>query len=267
MLQQITDFKAEAAALAGLLERLSDADWERETLFKSWTINDVVRHLHTGDIMAATSVADPAAFVALLADVRAKRATGFTPRDDARARFGHLAGAALLDAWRRQMAALCDKLDGLDPSTRLKWAGPDMSVRMFTTARQMETWAHGQEVFDVMGVERAPTDRLKNIAEIGVRTFGWTFVNRGETAPAPVPQVRLQAPSGGEWVWNPDVREQLVAGAALDFCQVVTQVRNVADTGLRVEGAVAQRWMAIAQCFAGKPETPPVPGARFRASR
>jgi len=37
------------------------------------------------------------------------------------------------------------------------------------------------------------------------------------------------------------------------------------DTALQVVGAPANRWMAIAQCFAGPPEDPPVPGTRVRA--
>jgi hypothetical protein len=53
-----------------------------------------------------------------------------------------------------------------------------------------------------------------------------------------------------------------VEGAALDFCRVVTQGRNVADTALRVTGENATRWMAIAQCFAGAPSDPPEPGER-----
>ena len=77
-----------------------------------------------------------------------------------------------------------------------------MGVRMFTTARQMETWAHGQAIFDVMGAPRQPTERLRNIAEIGVRTYGWTFANRGLAAPGLAPFVRLIGPSGAPWEWN-----------------------------------------------------------------
>ena len=60
--------------------------------------------------------------------------------------------------------------------------------------------------------------------------------------------------------------DQLIEGSATEFCQVVTQVRNIADTRLKVAGEAATRWMAIAQCFAGPPETPPAPGSRFRES-
>jgi len=126
----------------------------------------------------------------------------------------------------------------------------------------METWAHGQAIYDAMGATREPTDRLRNIAEIGVRTYGWTFANRGEPAPGPAPHVRLTAPSGAIWTWNDPAADNLVEGPALDFCQVATQTRNVADTALRTTGEPARRWMAIAQCFAGPPEDPPPPGAR-----
>ena len=44
---------------------------------------------------------------------------------------------------------LASKYKGTDPKKRLKWAGPEMSARSSVTARQMETWAHGQELFDV----------------------------------------------------------------------------------------------------------------------
>ena len=133
---------------------------------------------------------------------------------------------------------------------------------MFTTARTMETWAHGQEVYDLVGATRTHTDRIKHVATIGVKTFGWTFANRGLPAPGPPPWVRLVAPSGAIWEWNEPSETDFVRGDAVEFCQVVTQVRNVADTALEVKGPVATQWMAIAQCFAGGPADPPAPGTR-----
>jgi uncharacterized protein (TIGR03084 family) len=100
------------------------------------------------------------------------------------------------------------------------------------------------------------------VATIGVRTFGWTFANRKLEPPGLPPRVELRGPSGALWTWNEDNSTDLVAGDAVEFCQVVTQVRNVADTRLRVEGPVANRWMAIAQCFAGPPAEPPAPDSR-----
>jgi uncharacterized protein (TIGR03084 family) len=78
--------------------------------------------------------------------------------------------------------------------------------------------------------------------------------------------VRLLAPSGACWEWNAPSDTNRVEGDAVEFCQVVTQVRNIADTRLRVTGESARRWMSIAQCFAGAPADPPAPGTRFRQS-
>jgi uncharacterized protein (TIGR03084 family) len=181
----------------------------------------------------------------------------------ARRRLGHLTGARLRERWCEQMADLCDKLSALPPETRLKWVGPDMGVRMFATARQMETWAHGQAIYDAFGATRTATDRLRNIAEIGVRTYGWTFANRRRPVPGPAPYVRLTAPSGALWEWNEPSADNAVEGEALAFCQVVAQTRNIADTTLKVTGEPARIWMSVAQCFAGPPEDPPAAGMRL----
>ena len=52
MIQQIDDLRAEAGELGGLLACLREDDWPRATLFKAWTVDDIVRHLHMGDTMA-----------------------------------------------------------------------------------------------------------------------------------------------------------------------------------------------------------------------
>ena len=116
----------------------------------------------------------------------------------------------------------------------------------------------------MLGLERSRSDRLRNVAELGIRTFGFTFNNRGLPVPAAPPHVRLRAPSGAWWEWNALSADSRIEGEAFDFCQVVTQVRNIADTRLAVTGDTARAWMAIAQCFAGPPENPPAPGMRRR---
>jgi len=95
-----------------------------------------------------------------------------------------------------------------------------------------------------------------------VRTYGWTFANRKMEPPGDAPFVRLTAPSGALWEWNDPSQDNKVEGSAVEFCHVVTQGRNIADVSLQVTGEPATQWMAIAQCFAGPPETPPAPGTR-----
>lgn len=139
-----------------------------------------------------------------------------------------------------------------------------MSARSAITARQMETWAHGFEVFDILGLIRTDTDRIKNIVVLGVNTFGWAHQVHGLDVPPDLPAIQLTAPSGA--VWDLGGQAGSITGSAVDFAAVVTQTRAVADTDLIVDGPIAETWMQNAQCFAGPPETPPAPGTRHRKS-
>jgi uncharacterized protein (TIGR03084 family) len=161
----------------------------------------------------------------------------------------------------REHLTICALFDATDPETRLPWFGPPMAASAFVTARQMEVWAHGQDIYDLFKVRRVNHDRIRNICELGVRTHGWSFANRDLDRPAR-PEVRLTAPSGAVWTWNEGETER-ICGPAEDFALVVTQRRNVADTALVVEGAGARAWMEIAQCFAGAAEQMPAPGVRL----
>ncbi len=264
-MQQADDFAAESEALHAQLAPLDDAAFRTVTQFRGWTIDDVVRHLHFFNQMVDLALLDPAEFEARYRIFEAgRRADGTMTRITERMLEG-LSGQRLLAAWRERYLEMGPRWRDADPKARVRWVGPDMSVRSSITARQMETWAHGQEVADALGIERVDQDRIRNIGHLGVQTYAWTFINRGETAPGPVPYVLLTAPSGAVWEWGEASDAERVCGPAVDFCQVVTQVRNIADVGLEVSGPNATRWMALAQCFAGPPVDPPAPGTRFRA--
>jgi len=139
MLPQIADFSAEADELNALLETLSEADWERVTLFKAWTINDVIQHLHAGDLMAAASATGAAEFAAHRSRFQALRDSGLSRLEATRRQMDGLTGHHLRATWHAQVRSLCRLLASLPLDARLQWAGPDMGLRMFTTARQMET--------------------------------------------------------------------------------------------------------------------------------
>ena len=156
------------------------------------------------------------------------------------------------------------RFETADPEQRVKWFGPDMSARSCIIARQMEHWAHAQAIFDRLGRVRENADRLKNVAHIGVTTYSWSFKVNGLEPPKPKPYVRLTGPSGAIWEWNDPQSDNRIEGPAEDFCQVVTQCRNIGDgdVALRCVGDTATYWMQFAQCFAGPPETPPSVGTR-----
>lgn len=262
-MQQAQDFLEECEALAAVLADLPEADWTRATQFKGWTVNDVLTHLYFWNRAADLSLTDPEAFDAQIgAALPEMMKQGMRPVENAAIAER---GRALYDAWQGQYRDMAARWAEVDPKTRVKWAGPEMSARSSITARQMETWAHGQEIFDLLGVVRQDGDRIRNIVVLGVNTFGWSHKVQGLDMPDLVPRLRLTAPSGAVWEFGDPASPDLIEGPAVAFAQVVTQTRNIADTALKVSGPVATGWMETAQCFAGGREAPPEPGTRHTA--
>lgn len=258
----IDDLLAEYRALADFCATLTPDDWRRVSAFHGWTPWDEVAHLLYFDEAALVSAGDPERFAREAAALNARVAAGEEISVIARGLYGALDGAALLARWRVAHEALAAALNALDPKARLNWYGPPMSARSFVTARLMETWAHGQDIWDAMRQRRPATARLKHIAHLGVGTFGWTFVNRKLPPPAVTPFVALTAPDGSPWTWGDPASEHRVHGSAEDFCLVVTQRRHVLDTALACSPGPVADWMRLAQCFAGPPADGPAPGAR-----
>lgn len=265
-MQQAQDFLEECLAIETLLDTLPADDFTRATQFKNWTINDILQHLYFFDGLAMKSAVDEegfdrdwAAFSAVCKnDDDLVRATNVV--------LDGLSGAPLFAAWRAGFRELATVFATADPKSRVKWVGPSMSARSSITARLMETWSHSQAIYDALGQVRKNGDRIKNIAVLGVNTFGWTHINRGEDVPDAMPYLRLTAPLGEIWEWGDQGRGETIQGLAEEFCMVVTQTRNIADTELAVAGPIASHWMEFAQCFAGPPRTPPSPGARVCAA-
>ena len=244
------DLAMEQEELDAVVADLDEAGWNTMTPAEGWTIKDQIRHLAYFDDRARLAATDPEAFKAYLQksfqdlDAYLKHLEN-TGKD--------LSGAKTLEGWRRENRALIEAIAPMDRKTRLPWYGPDMSVMSSATARLMETWAHGQDVVDALGLTRQPTDRLRNVAHLGVRTFGWSFVNRQMEVPETPIRVELTGPSGDLWTWGPDEAENSVKGPAEDFCLVVVQRRHLDDTGLIVSGEIAKQWMLLSQAFAGPP--------------
>ena len=84
--------------------------------------------------------------------------------------------AELLANWRATRSQLPDALLTVDEGRKLPWFGPPMNGASMAAARLMETWAHGLDVADALGVTRPATARLRSIAHIGVHTRDFAFV-------------------------------------------------------------------------------------------
>lgn len=249
----LSDLAAEHADLDAVVADLSPTEWARPTPAEGWTVRDQIAHLAFFDEAAALAAADPEAFAGELA--RAAGDLDTYLEDHLRREEGP---GALLDRWRAARSRLLTALAAVPAGARLPWYGPDMSVRSFATARLMETWAHGRDVLDALGLQGAPTPRLRHVAHLGVATFAWSFRLRDLPVPEARPTVVLTGPDGEEWRWEGDQHGGEVRGPAEDFCLVVTQRRHHADVDLVAAGETARRWLEIAQCFAG----PPGPGRR-----
>lgn len=265
MIREADFFLEESRALGATLAS-ADLPYDQPTLFKDWTPNQILRHLHMWNGAALLSLQDAEGFMGMLKEAMPKMIQGGM-RGYEDERFGDLSGEALREVWLQGAEETADAFRSADPEIRLPWAGPPMSAQSSISARLMETWAHGQAIYDALGIERQDEDRIYPIAELGVRTFGWTYTVRGERKPDSKPFVVLTAPSGELWTFNDERNDERIEGPATAFCQVVTQTRNIADVPLKVTGEIARDWMSKAQCFAGTAETPPAPGLRRMQKR
>jgi len=264
MLRLCVDLAVEQQALDAIVAPLDEREWRRPVPFRGWNIYETIAHLWYFDRCALLALTEPAAF-----ELDAEAITDVLRRDASLPAFidrrmGRLSASQLLIAWRDVREALGSLLQQLDPTRRVPWIGPALALRTLAANRLMETWAHGQDIVDSLGIARKNGERLRHIAQLGIAGYRACFFNRGMAAPTQMPYVQLSAPSGDRWTWGEPDAPSTIEGRAEDFCLVVTQRRNVADTGLRLHGTPARHWMSIAQCSVGPASDPPAPRVRTR---
>ncbi|MER5433108.1 TIGR03084 family metal-binding protein [Streptomyces sp. NPDC002588] len=246
----LDDLHAESEELDLLVAELSREQWTLPTPAPGWTLAHQIAHLAWTDHSSLLAVTDQAAFARQLEEALAE------PGDyvDNGAEEG--AGkppAELLADWRAGREALEEALRAAPAGARFPWYGPPMSTASMATARLMETWAHGLDVAEALGVTPAPTDRLRHIVRLGVRTRDYAFGLNGQPPPFEEFRVELTSPSGELWTYGPEDADDRVTGPALDFCRLVTRRAHRADLALDAVGADADRWLDLAQAFAGPP--------------
>jgi uncharacterized protein (TIGR03084 family) len=246
----LDDLAAESAELDDLVTPLSDMQWCEDTPAKGWTIATQIAHLAWTDQVATVAATDAAEFQKQVEAALPRIATYV---DEAAFEKAEQAPDALLEEWRAGRARLRDALARVPDGTKLPWFGPPMSAASMATARMMETFGHGQDVRDALGVTRTATARLRHIAHIGARTRNFAYLVRDLPAPAEEFRIELVGPDGDLWTWGPADAAQRVTGPALDFCLLVTQRRHRDDLDIVAIGDDANAWLDIAQAFAGPP--------------
>ena len=234
------------AALSALNARVDElvaaagaASWNAETPAAGWDVAMQIAHLAWTDEVSLTAIRDAAAF---------------TGRDEVLAR------------WRLARGELADALKSADPGEKIPWFGPPMRPGSMTTARIMETWAHGVDVADALGIsvsdDPAFVGALPHVAKLGFKTRAFAYTMNGLEAPTSEIHVSLARPAGGRLEFGPADADQRVSGSLVDFCLLVTQRIHLADTDLEALGDDAAQWLRIAQAFAGLPGAGREEGAR-----
>lgn len=246
----LTDLRGEGEALDAVVADLEDTAWLTPTPAEGWTVATQIAHLGWTDAQALLALTDRDAFVS-----RVEQARDRMDRlvDDEAQAGAAAAPEQVLDRWRTSRDALSRALAEHPGGARIPWFGPPMSAVSMATARLMETWAHGLDVTDALGLPPTVSPRLRHVADLGVRTRDFAYAQRGLPAPAEPFRVELTAPDGSVWTWGPEDAAQRVTGPALDFCLRVTRRRHRADLALETTGPDADRWLGVAQAFAGPP--------------
>jgi uncharacterized protein (TIGR03084 family) len=233
-------------------------EWDLPTPAEGWAVRDQISHLAFFDDAGRLAMVEPETFTRLVEQAMAQPGD---PMEVHLVRGRAEDGDGLLSWWDSAHTGMMAAFADADPAARVPWFGPPMGMLSFISARLMETWAHGTDVADALGLSREPTDRLRHVAHLGVRARDFSYLARGRGVPPGRIDVVLTSPVGEPWnfVAGPagvDGPVASVSGPALDFCLVVTQRRNVVDTALVVDGDLASDWRSVAQAFAG----PPGPG-------
>ena len=216
------DLRHEQQDLDEIVTLLDDLQWAVPTSSVPWTVADQIGPLAYFDNAASLAITNPTAFAEDVNRFWTATSDAGTVDDLSLGEYRGLTAAQLLESWRSGRRLLLEAAATLTDDMRVNWYGPSMGAKSFLIARLMETWAHGQDIVDAVGVCRAASDRLGHISRLGFITRSWSYTNRGLEAPAVPIRANLTSPSGESWSYGPDDATESVTGSAADFCLVVT---------------------------------------------
>ncbi|MFF4603424.1 TIGR03084 family metal-binding protein [Streptomyces sp. NPDC001339] len=260
----LKDLATSADETDRMLTGLSDDQWARPTPAPGWTITHQVAHISFIFRLAGTAAADPAAFRAMT--------------EHAKGDFDGAVNAALadylpappqtvLERWRAERAAAIEALAAVPAGQLVPWLVNPLPPAVLASAGIMETFAHGQDIADALGIRREPTEWLRHLVGFAYLTRDFGYQSRGLTQPVEPFRWELDAPSGELWTHGPLDATQKITGPAHDLCLLVTRRRHRDDLALTATGRQADHWLDIAQAYRGPAGPGRAPGqfAHLRA--
>lgn len=251
----LNDLAAESQQLDQWVAGLPASGWATVTTPEGWTVTHQIAHLHWTDTASTLAIQEPDAFGRALKEAAADPAGYVDAQSEALAL---IPAGDLLLLWREGRADLDAALRSVPAGEKIPWFGPPMSPTSMATARIMETWAHGHDIAEAVGIAVRPSARARHVCHIGVRARGYAHLVRGESDPGVEIRVELTGPDGELWTWGPVDAAERVTGSGHDFALLATRRRHLDDTDVRAEGEHAAHWLTIVQAFAGLPGTDPV---------
>ena len=244
----ISALTAEADQVDGWVAELDESQWALPTPAPGWTIAHQIAHLSFIFKLAGTAAADPDTFNA----IAAKAAGDFDGAVNAA--FDQYLPAepeALLSRFRAERTEAFKALNAIPAGDLVPWLIRPLPAQVIGSAGIMETFGHGQDIADTLGVTPVRTDRLKYLAAFAVFTWDFGYQARGWSTPDTQFRFELTAPSGALWEFGPEDATERITGPAVDFCLLVTRRRHHADLDLVATGTEATRWLGIAQAYRG----------------
>ncbi len=243
---------AQHAELAELVDRCTGDDWERPTPCEGWDVASVLVHLAVTDELAtATTVGEFEGYShGFLSDGERQTVTvddAAAAQVDADRAAG---GEAIRQRWHAASKAMRAAFDAGDPHQRVTWVSGQLSLHTLAATRLSECWIHTGDIASALGVDLAPTDRLRHIARLAWRTLPYAFKRDGAVMHGAV-ALDLVGPSGEQWRFDPDPPAvTTIRGSAAEFCDVAARRVDPSATALVGTGPDAAAVLRLVRTYA-----------------
>jgi uncharacterized protein (TIGR03084 family) len=240
------------AELAEIVDECTNDDWQRPTRCEGWDVAAVLLHLAATDELATASAQG---------DLDRYR-DGFLGSRDSQSVSVDDAAAAQVDAerdaggdairgrWHAAAQEMRAAFRAGDPHRRVTWVSGQLSLQTLATTRLSESWIHTGDIASALGIEPAPTDRLRHIARLAWRTLPYAFQRGDAEMHGPV-TLELIGPNGDAWSFEPDERAlTTIRGSAVEFCDVAARRVDAGATDLVGTGPDADAVLRLVRTYA-----------------